>query len=111
MRLQKISTKNLTISKRIQKMEAIIMNISLTPKMDQWLAEKVASGMYSSSSEVILEGLRLLKRQEEQRQAVTEDLRQEILVGVMQLDSGKAISFDSSVIADIKVRGRDKLRI
>ena len=32
------------------------MQISLTPRMDQWVSEKVGSGLYSSSDEVILEG-------------------------------------------------------
>ena len=37
------------------------MQISLTPRMWQWISENVGSGLYSSSNEVILEGLRLLK--------------------------------------------------
>ncbi len=85
------------------------MQISLTPRMDQWVSEKVGSGLYSSSNEVILEGLRLLMRQEEQRQAMIEDLRKEILVGVRQLDSGKAVVFDPSLVENIKEKGRNRL--
>jgi antitoxin ParD1/3/4 len=85
------------------------MEISITPRMDQWISEKVNSGLYSSSSEVILEGLRLLIRQEEQRLAMTEDLRQEILIGVRQLDSGKSVSFDSSLVDNIKENSRNRL--
>ena len=85
------------------------MEISLTSRMDQWVSEKVNSGLYSSYNEVILEGLRLLMRQEEQRQAMTEDLRQEILIGVRQLDTGKGVVFDKSVDKNIKERGRDRL--
>ena len=85
------------------------MEISITPRMDQWISEKVNSGLYSSYSEVILEGLRLLIRQEEQRLAMTEDLRQEILVGVRQLDSGKSVSFDSSLVDNIKENSRNRL--
>ncbi len=85
------------------------MQISLTPRMDQWVSEKVGSGLYSSSNEVILEGLRLLMRQEEQRQAMIEDLRKEILVGVRQLDSGKAVVFDPSLVENVKEKGRDRL--
>ena len=85
------------------------MQISLTPRMDQWVSEKVNSGLYSSYNEVILEGLRLLMRQEEQRQAMTEDLRQEILIGVRQLDTGKGVVLDQSVVENIKERGRDRL--
>ncbi|MCC6444776.1 MAG: type II toxin-antitoxin system ParD family antitoxin [Armatimonadetes bacterium] len=36
------------------------MNILLTPELEKVLYEKVASGQYSSASEVIREGLRLL---------------------------------------------------
>ena len=84
------------------------MQISLTPRMDQWISEKVSSGLYSSYNEVIFEGLRLLMRQEEQRQAMIEDLHKEILVGVRQLDSGKAIVFDPSLVKKIKEKGRDR---
>jgi putative addiction module CopG family antidote len=72
-------------------------------------AEKVNSGFYNSASEVVLEGLRLLKIQEEQRQAMTEDLRREILIGVKQLDAGKSLCFDESVVADIKNSARSKI--
>jgi antitoxin ParD1/3/4 len=85
------------------------MEVSITPKMDQWIAEKVNSGLYRSSDEVILEGLRLLMHQEEQRLALTEDLRQEILVGLRQLDSGKSAVFDSDVVNKIKEEGRKRL--
>jgi len=85
------------------------MEISVTPIMDQWISEKVNSGLYSSSNEVILEGLRLLMRQEEQRQAMTEDLRQEILIGVRQLDSDKSVFFDRSLVENIKEKSRDRL--
>ena len=85
------------------------MDIFLTPKMDTWITEKVATGMYGSSNEVIYEGLRLLKRQEEQRQVMIDDLRNEVLVGVRQLDAGKADTFNSSLVAEIKTIGRTKL--
>ncbi|MBW2708724.1 MAG: type II toxin-antitoxin system ParD family antitoxin [Deltaproteobacteria bacterium] len=85
------------------------MEISLTPRMDQWITEKVDSGTYISSSEVILEGLRLLMRQEEQRQAMVEDLRREILIGIRQLDSGRSVVFDQSVVEKIKGESRNRL--
>ena len=85
------------------------MDILLTPKINQWISEKVASGLYGSADEVILEGLRLLKRQEEQRLAMIQDLRKEILVGVRQLDAGKSDVFNDSIVSDIKVKGRNRL--
>ncbi|MEW6594366.1 MAG: type II toxin-antitoxin system ParD family antitoxin [Thermodesulfobacteriota bacterium] len=85
------------------------MNISLTPEMDRWVADQVKSGTYKSSSEVIRDGLRALQRQEEQRLAMLADLRQELLIGVKQLDAGKSAALDASLLQNIKKRGRGKL--
>lgn len=41
------------------------MNVSLTSELEQYVREKVNSGMYYSASEVIREGLRLLKEREQ----------------------------------------------
>ncbi len=81
------------------------MEISLNSKMHQWINEKVDSGLYNNPSEIILEGLRLLKIQEEQRQAMTEDLRQELLIGLKQLDSGRSVNFDQEELINIKKQG------
>ena len=40
------------------------MNISLTPTLEKFVQEKVASGLYNSVSEVIREALRLLASKE-----------------------------------------------
>jgi putative addiction module CopG family antidote len=85
------------------------MDIELPLKLNQWISEKVASGFYRTPDEVILEGLRLLKRREEERSAVIQNLRQEILVGMQQLDAGKSVVFNDSLVKDIKAKGRKKL--
>ena len=41
------------------------MNISLTPALEQFVNQKVSSGLYNSVSEVIREALRLLISKEE----------------------------------------------
>lgn len=43
------------------------MNISLTPELERLVADKVESGLYNNASEVIREGLRLLKEHDEVR--------------------------------------------
>ena len=73
------------------------MNISLTPEMDDWIAQKVKSGMYKSSSELIREGLRLLQFRDEQRLKMVEELRNELLIGVKQLDAGKSTKFEEQL--------------
>lgn len=78
------------------------MNISLTPEMDTWVAEKVKSGMYRSSSELIREGLRLLQLRDEQRSSMIGELRNDLLVGVKQLDIGKSEKLDQKFINKVK---------
>lgn len=84
------------------------MNVSLTPELDRFVAEKVQSGSYSSFSEVIREGLRLLKQQDDLRLLRLEQLKREIAVGIEQLDNGEGKTFESaSALANhIKVEGR-----
>lgn len=87
------------------------MNISLTPEMDDWIAQKLGSGMYKSSSEIIREGLRLLKLKEEQRAGMVEDLRNELLIGIKQLDAGNASTFDQDITDKIKQNARKMLAL
>lgn len=41
------------------------MNVSLTPRLEAMIREKVASGRYTSSSEVVREALRLLEEHDQ----------------------------------------------
>jgi antitoxin ParD1/3/4 len=43
------------------------MNVSLTPELEKFVEGKVESGLYNNASEVIREGLRLLKEHDEVR--------------------------------------------
>jgi antitoxin ParD1/3/4 len=45
----------------------VIMNVSLTPELEAFVDGKVESGLYNNASEVIREGLRLLKEHDEIR--------------------------------------------
>lgn len=63
------------------------MNVHLGETFDKFVVELIASGLYQSQSEVIREGLRLLKEREDLRKLRLEELRKEIQRG---LDSGPA---------------------
>ena len=82
------------------------MNISLTPELEQLVNQKVESGMYHSASEVIREGLRLLKDQDELKKIRFDELRRDIGKGIESLNRGKGKPFD---VNGLKSEGRKRL--
>lgn len=67
------------------------MNISLTPKLEKLVQEKLATGLYNSASEVIREALRLLEEKDRCRKVRIEELRKEVLIGIEQADRGELV--------------------
>jgi antitoxin ParD1/3/4 len=67
------------------------MNVSLTPELEKFVAQKVQSGLYQTASEVIREGLRLLEERDALRQAHLDDIRQAIQDGNAQLARGEGL--------------------
>jgi antitoxin ParD1/3/4 len=68
------------------------MNITLGIEFEKRIQEKVASGMYTSASEVIRDGLRLLFEKDMLKQQQLDVLRQEVAKGFEQLSAGKQSS-------------------
>lgn len=68
---------------------SMTMNVSLTPELEEFINEKVSSGLYSSASEVVRESLRLLRRQDELEKLQIEELRREIQNSIKQMDDGQ----------------------
>ena len=58
------------------------MNVNLTPQLEELVRSKVASGMYTSASEVVREALRLMDEQDRLRAAKLEQLRADIRQGL-----------------------------
>ena len=85
------------------------MNVSLTPELEQYVSGKVQSGLYHSASEVIREGLRLLKQKDEVHRGRLEELRREIQVGIDQANRGEVSAFDKETLKEIKAQGRKRL--
>lgn len=65
------------------------MNISLTPALEKFVQEKVATGLYNSVSEVIREALRLLVLKENISQERLNMLNQDIEEGLADFKSEK----------------------
>jgi antitoxin ParD1/3/4 len=78
------------------------MNISLTPELEQYVSDKVATGLYHSASEVIREGLRLLKDQDALRELRLDELRRQIQLGI---NSGESQPLN---IEDVIERGQKR---
>jgi antitoxin ParD1/3/4 len=66
------------------------MNVSLTPELEAFVEKRVQSGFYTSASEVIREGLRLLAEQDTLKQKRMSLLDAEIDKGLASLDAGRS---------------------
>ena len=84
------------------------MNVSLTPALEKMVQKKVASGLYNSASEVIREALRLLEENDKMKRAKLKALREDVEVGIRQLDNGQFTEYDQksakTLIKQIKSR-------
>ncbi len=65
------------------------MNVSLTPELAKLVEEKVASGMYTSASEVVREALRLLADSDKLRETRVTELRQQVAKGLASAKAGR----------------------
>ena len=70
------------------------MHISLTPRLERMIKEKVASGQYNNASEVVREALRLMGEFEEVRRRKLERLRDELARGEADLAAGRFVSLE-----------------
>jgi len=80
---------------------------SIGKHFEELIEGLIESGRYSTASEIMREGLRLVEEREERRKAKLEALRAEIQKG---LDSGPAEEVDIAEMIDaVKARGRERL--
>ena len=70
------------------------MHISLTPRLEKMVREKVASGQYNNASEVVREALRLMGEFEDVRRRKLERLRDELARGEADLAAGRFVSLE-----------------
>ena len=65
------------------------MTITVTPELEAFIRERVASGRFDTASDVVHEGLRLLESREQEREAALGEIRREIEIGLEQAKAGK----------------------
>ena len=90
------------------------MNVNLGETFDQFVAKMLGSGLYQSQSEVVREGLRLLKEREDLKDMRLAQLREEINKGLRDIDRGNFETLDEASLKDrfeqSKARGRRALK-
>lgn len=83
------------------------MNVSLTPELEAFVADKVQSGRYTSASEVVREALRLLEEHERVRAAQLAELQAELDRRVAALDRGEHAD-PAAVRAELRARSQSR---
>jgi antitoxin ParD1/3/4 len=68
----------------------LIMNITLGKEFERRITEKVSDGLYTSASEVIRDGLRMLFEKDVAKSKQLEILREEVAKGFKQLAAGES---------------------
>src|ERR1700679_3248398 len=79
------------IKTRVTIRSALLMNVSLTPELEEFVSAKVQSGRYNSASEVVRESLRLLEDHDEARVGQLAEFNGEIGRRLAALDRGEAV--------------------
>lgn len=80
------------------------MNVSLTPELEKLVNDKVDTGLYQTASEVVREGLRLLKDRDDRQ------LRADIRAGFNSVEGGEYTDYSASSVralaSKVKSSGR-----
>ena len=71
-------------------------SITLTQHFEKFIADQVATGRFSSTSEIIREALRLMETREEKLAA----LRAAVDAGIAELDRGEGLNYSAEQLKD-----------
>jgi len=85
------------------------MNVNLGTVFNKFISEMLKGGMYQTQSEVVREGLRLLKEREELKRLQMAELRKEIAFGSEQADCGEFVD-GKGTFAEIRRRSVERKR-
>ncbi len=85
------------------------MNVSLTPELDRFVADKVESGRYTSASEVVREALRLLEEEDRVRAARLGVFNRELKRRLASLDRGEFVE-PEVVWAELERKARQRTK-
>ena len=71
------------------------MNVSLTPELEEFIAELVESGQYRSASEAVRAGIRLLQERAQLHELKLAALKRELEEGIADLDARRSVEGES----------------
>lgn len=83
------------------------MALSLPPNLKQFADRQLASGKYASLDDILLAGLQALAEREQIYQGRFEELRQEVLLGVVEAERGDLLDASTEIDA-IRQRLRNR---
>ena len=83
-----------------------LTNFSLPPDLEEFVANQVASGAYTTQGEIVREALMLLRERQRLRELRLLDLRKEIQLGLEQSDRGETAPWD---VEEVKAEVRKRL--
>ena len=86
------------------------MNVSLTEELEDLVRRRVESGQYRSATEVIRAGLRLLEREEKNRETRIAAMRAKVEEGIAQAERGELLGGEEA-IARVMRRAAAKKRL
>ncbi len=87
------------------------MEVTLSPELEEFIAEQVECGHYPTPGEVVRDALRLLQEKLGLTERKLGSLRRDIQVGLQALDEGEYDEYDDPrrLAAEIKAKGRQRL--
>lgn len=74
------------------------MNVSLSAELEQFVQDRVKSGMYQSASEVVRDGLRLLRDQDEQLEDRRAQIDAKVKRGLEQLARDEGVGGEEAAV-------------
>jgi antitoxin ParD1/3/4 len=84
------------------------MNVLLKPDLEKFVAEKIKAGHFTNASDLINDALEVLREQETFTPQHEAYLREEVQMGIDQLDRGQTSEFSAeTVIAEEQRAGED----
>jgi len=88
------------------------MDISLTPELEEFVTQKVKGGLYQKASDVVREGLQLLRaRDDDIQQKNREELRRDLALGIAEADAGKLAPLNAQeTLTGIRQKWREEAR-